>query len=654
MKESAERDVAERRRRTWAVVPAVLAIAAIAALWWMKPWADSVMTVSAILSTDEEGSVVAYQGKRFFSSRGEGRPVVRAEIDLGRWAGRLLMVEVGGEVAPRMAEGDSVGEVACAAELKGADGWEAVEFAGWQHGGEVGMHIGPVGERTFLIEEGDGRQFAYTPHGELRHVLRVPSGARLRLSLRPVLPGDVQGRPRPVEPAPRRLHTPWRADEIRAPEQAPDVFIYVIDTLRADHLGCYGYPRGTSPNIDAFAREATLYEQAQTAATWTRPSVATMLSGLYPMVHRAMHQMDKLDEWPVLVPEMLQAAGYTTRAIVTNHILTPHFGFDQGYDSYVFEDLVKAARVNRIAADMLATAEQGEPVFMYLHTMEPHDPYAPAAESFRRFDRGFEGKCDGSREALVEAGRFRPKLSEIDIAHLIDLYDAEVFEADEGFGEFVRTLRDAGRFENALIILVSDHGEGFADHDTLFHGSNLNREEMRVPLVVRYPQGEWAGQRVSQRVSLLDVLPTVATVVGVRPEVDYRLPGRPLQSPLRNADGQEGRLLFAEVSQQDCNAIDLVGVIDEEGYKRVVDVSILPREAATKESLGLWETGSDGAERRDLSDAMPVRTAYCEQLSVDGLYEQREWRASLGVGAAPKAELTEEVEKGLRALGYLR
>jgi arylsulfatase A-like enzyme len=525
-----------------------------------------------------------------------------------------------------------------------------VEFAGWQHGAEMGMHVGPVGARTFLAEEEGERRFAYATDGDLRHVLRVPAGARLRLSLRPVLPGDAPGPLKPVVPAATQLHTAWRADDIHTPEHLPDVFIYVIDALRPDHLGCYGYPRETSPNIDAFARDATLYERAQTPATWTRPSVASMLSGLYPMVHGAMHRSDVLGEWPVLLPEMLQAAGYTTGSIVANPVLAAHFGFDQGYDSYDFEGRVKAARINRRAAEMLATLEQGQSVFMYLHTMEPHDPYTPAAESFRRFDRGFEGRCDGSRAALEEAGCVRPNLSEDDVAHLVDLYDAEVFEADQGFAEFIGVLRDAGRFENALIILVSDHGEGFAEHDTLCHGRNLNREEMRVVLVVRYPEGEWAGRRVGHRVSLLDVLPTIATAVGVGPEIDYRLPGRPLQ----NADGRGDRLFFAEVSQQDSNAHDLVGVIDEKGFKRVVDVSVLPRETATKESLGLWDTESDGAEVRDLSGSMPVRTAYCDQTIVRWLYEQREWRRSLGVAAPPPAELTDELRDQLRDLGYLR
>lgn len=631
-----------------------MAIPAIAALWWAKPWADSVMTASVILSTDEDGSVRTYRAERAFSSRRTHRPVVTTEIDLRPWAGRLLMLEVQGNIAARAAEGGSMGNLACAAELISSDGAVPVQFAGWQQGAEIGLHVGPIGPRTFVLESEGNQQFAYTVEGHLRHVLSVPGDARLRLSVRPVLPDDVPGRPVPAVCSVTQLHKAWRAVEAHAPERPPDVFIYLIDALRADHLGCYGYERGTSPNIDAFALGATLYEQAQTASTWTRPSVASMLTGLYPMVHRAMHQSDVLDDWPVLLPEMLHEAGYTTQCIVANVNVDSRFGFDQGSDTYIWQKDADAGWVSRKAAQILADQAPEQPVFMYLHTMEPHEPYAPGADALRRFDRGFKGRHDGSSEAFVEVGCVRPQLSEEDIAHLIDLYDGEVFEADQGFGTFLNTLRNAGRFDDALIILVADHGEGFAEHNTLCHGRNLNQEEMRVPLIVRYPHGGRAGTRVGARVSLLDIVPTVLTEVGLKPELDYRLPGRSLQSVEQDVEGPLDRVFFAEVSQQDSNAHDLLGVIDSRGYKRVVDVSVLPRETAPEESLGLWDTESDPAEIHDLSGDKPVLAAYLDQLIVRWLYEQRAWRDSLGVAPPPRVELTDELEDSLRTLGYLR
>jgi arylsulfatase A-like enzyme len=456
-----------------------------------------------------------------------------------------------------------------------------------------------------------------------------------------------------VVPAGRVAAEHGYGDPGAAAERAPDVFIYLIDALRADHLGCYGYTRGTSPNIDGFAASATLYEQTQAAATWTRPSVATVLTGLYPMVHGAMHESDALGEWPVLLPEMLRPVGYSTWCFVTNGNVAGSLGFDQGYDSFTWRDRASAVWVNRKVEEALAEADPEQPVFMYLHTIEPHDPYTPGPRSLARFDRGFAGRCDGSVEGLEEVGCVRPQVSRDDIEHLIDLYDAEVFEADEGFGGFLEVLRKAGRYQDALIVLVSDHGEAFAEHNTLCHGWTLNREEMHVPLIVRFPGGRNAGVRVRDRTGLTDIVPAVLAEVGLTPELDYRLPGRGLPGQPGSRTGGDRRT-YAEVSIRPSNDHDLVGVIDEDGFKRSIDVSVLPRETVPREAIGLWDTRNDPTESKNLLDSMPVRAAYDEQLIVRWLHEQMRWRETLDVTGPPPVELTDEMRKSLRALGYLR
>jgi arylsulfatase A-like enzyme len=640
-------------RRRLAPALLVVAGAAIAVLWWTRPWADSVMIVTVTATTDEEGSVVVHEDRALFSSRRRSPPVVRARIDLRPWAGKLVLLTLRGSASPRLSDASPSGYVACSAELTGPEDGPPIDFAGWQGGAGIGLHVGPVGPRAYRPEEGDER-FAFASKGDLWHVLRVPEGARLELSLKPLLGTDIAGRPPPAAP---RTEAPRRRAAISStavPERRPDVFIYLIDALRADHLGCYGYHRDTSPNIDAFAEEATVYERAETASTWTRPSVATLLSGIYPMVHGAMHESEALDDWPVLLPEMLQQAGYYTCCVVTNGNVAASLGFDQGYDAFIWQDRAWAAWVNSRAQDALAGLDPEQPVFMYLHTIEPHDPYTPRRKTFRIFDRGFSGTCDGSVEALEEAGCVRPDLSKEDIEYLVDLYDAEVHEADAGFGGFLNVLRDAGRLHNALVVLVSDHGEAFGEHNTLCHGWSLNQEEMRVPLVVRFPRGRGVATRMGARVSLIDLVPTVLAEVGLAPELDYALPGRCLAVPTEGGEMTADGRAYGEVSIRPNNDHDLVGVIDEDGFKRVIDVSVLPRETVARESIGLWDTGADPAEATDLAASMPVRAAYGEQLIAQWLNEQRSWRDSLGVAAPPSVELTDEVRANLRALGYLR
>jgi len=285
--------------------------------------------------------------------------------------------------------------------------------------------------------------------------------------------------------------------------------------------------------------------------------------------------------------------------------------------------------------------------------MEPHAPYAPSAESFRRFDRGFTGSCDGSKEALKAAPRIHPQLSSEDIAHLIDLYDAEIFDGDRGFVEFLGLLREFGRFEHALIILVADHGEAFAEHDTLEHGCTLNEEELHVPLIIRWPHGQFAGVRVKEQVSLADVFPTVLNAVGVRPRLGYGIPGRDLVDAAIGSSSTSERRIYAEVSRDKDDRLDLVGVIDEDGYKSAVDMSAVPGKVATGKSVGLWDTKKDPRETIDLRESLPVRASYDEQLIARWLVEQRRWCDASTQEADSEVEFTEEMREDLESLGYL-
>ena len=651
------------RRRRLVVFAMALALV-VALVLWLKPWADSVMRVTIVISTDDEGPTEVYRKQIIFSSQRTPRPVVTADIDLSRWAGRLIRFDVQGEVEGRIFAENALGHPGCSAARADAAGSRPIEFVGYKSAHETRFHIGEIGCQAYLAPIEADPPFVFASLGDLWHVMRVPEGARLLLSLTPVLDSDLgwmvlhtrfSARPEVFVPRqdspPASLVAPPRPDGVG---RAPDVFVYLIDALRADHLGCYGYDRGTSPEIDAFAASATRYEQAHTSASWTRPAVATLLTGLYPSLHGVMHsQTDKLDEWPVLLSEALHEAGYSTWAVTTNGNSSDVFGFDQSYDGFMFSVRDTAEWVNGAVKRILSDLDPDRPVFMYLHTLEPHLPYTPKPESFRRFDRGLNGACDGSLEAINRVGRLNPEVTEEDVGYLMDLYDAEVFEADQGFAGFLDVLRRAGRLDNALIVLVSDHGESFLEHGALGHGHNLNQEEMRVPLIIRFPEREFDGMRVDEQVSLVDVFPTLLRQAGVSVELSYPLPGRDITpGSLQFAPSAASRL-YAELSKWEQNPLDLVGVIDEDGYKRVFDLSKIVGFMATESSIGLWDTGADPSEQNDLTASLPVRAAYDEQLVARWLVLQRERRNAAAPGAPPRAAMSDELERELQALGYL-
>jgi len=641
-------------RRTQIIVFGALILATLAAtLLWTIQWASPVMSVTVTVSTDREGSVEVYQRRSRLSEFDGSGPVLASEIDLGRWEGELIRLDVRGEVRASGPLPVRKGFVGFSAELVGSNGTHPMEFLGWENSGPPELHLGTIGCSMLATPDGGDPSFAYGENGSLWRVLRVPEDAVLRISLAPVV-GKAAGhtKPSPARARAERRGAQSTADGVR--EDLPNVFIYLIDAMRADHVSAYGYPRKTTPAMEVFASQATLYEQTQTAATWTRPSVSSLLTGLYPFVHGAMHRTtDRLGEWPVLLPEILKGVGYTTWAVVTNTAVNQKFGFDQGYHGFKYRYKESAEWVNARVAEYLAASDPDRPVFIYIHTMEPHSPYTPKPESLRLFDRGIEGRCDGSTKSLSKVGRVRPKVSDEDVEHLIDLYDAELFDADQGFAQFVELLRRAGRFEDAMIILVADHGEAFNEHRTLEHGNTLNQEEMHVPLIVRYPGGQFAGVRVSERVSLIDVLPTILGVVGIEADLGYVLPGRDLTPSAGASASPSGRRIYCEVSKHANNHLDLVGIIDEDGYKRVIDTSMPRGIRATKESIGVWDTNQDPTEKVNLWLMRPVRASYDEQLIVEWLIEQRRWREALAPGEMQPIEMTDELEREMRGLGYL-
>ncbi|MCJ7797288.1 MAG: sulfatase-like hydrolase/transferase, partial [Thermoleophilia bacterium] len=215
-------------------------------------------------------------------------------------------------------------------------------------------------------------------------------------------------------------------------------------------------------------------------------------------------------------------------------------------------------------------------------------------------------------------------------------------------------LKQSGRYEHAMIVLVGDHGEAFGEHGTLQHGNTLNQEELRVPLLLRYPRGWGAGQRVAARVSLLDLFPTVVGVAKAPVTLPYELTGRDLRPLVRRDDALGPRPLFAEVCTGASSECHLVGVIDAEGYKLVRDVSAVSERPSTKASRGLWDTEKDRRELVDLEEMLPERAARCDALLSQWRQTQAARRAALSDEGGQRLPVTDEMRREMKALGYLR
>jgi len=303
------------------------------------------------------------------------------------------------------------------------------------------------------------------------------------------------------------------------PEEAPTVVLVSIDTLRPDHLGCYGHEQPTSPNLDRFRKGAVLFSCAITQAPSTLPSHATMLTSLLPEHHGAFfaRRSPLPGDLPTLAT-VLAGAGYRAAAFTGGGQIAPEFGLDRGFEIYgVNEGGPGFGDAVRSGLEWLG-GDPDRPAFLFLHTYQVHHPYTPDAELLEIFDEGYEGRLPGeiSKELLNRINRGEVVIDERDLDHIRAAYDAEIRSVDESFGELMSGLDALGLADNTLLIFTSDHGEEFGEHGVVgWHSHTLYDELLRVPLVIRFPGGFAAGVTVDPQVRLIDLAPTITSVVGL-------------------------------------------------------------------------------------------------------------------------------------------
>ncbi len=433
----------------------------------------------------------------------------------------------------------------------------------------------------------------------------------------------------------------------RAATGRPNVIIYLIDTLRADHLGAYGYDRPTSPNIDRFADDGVLFGNAQAQSSWTRPSVVSLLTGLRPRRHGVNRRQDALSGSVDTLAELLSREGYDTAGFVTNGNAGPDFGLDQGFEEFRYLRESADTRERHRLSDHLNgwlfhwlenRGQDQRPFFLYAHATDPHVPYTPVEPFRRRFAPEADpeiGLLDNVR-AVIQGRRAPTERTRQD---LIDLYDAEIAFNDHHFGLLIERLKQLGLYQSSLIVLVSDHGEEFLDHDGWEHGVTLFDDQLHVPLIVKFPQndkfprkGTEAGTRADATVSQVDVMPTVLDLLGIA--LPAGLDGVSLLD-------EPDRASFGHLSIQNRT----MRSITRKSWKLILDDSRYPRGLP----LQLFSLATDRREIVELAAERPFERELLLQL-------MRRWELDLARRAGSEGELAEipdELRRQLEALGYL-
>ena len=295
---------------------------------------------------------------------------------------------------------------------------------------------------------------------------------------------------------------------------SPHVVLISVDTLRADHLGCYGYFRPTSPRLDRFVEECVKFERAETPINQTLPAHASMLSSVLPREHGAVGNRFKINTGTPLLAPVLSANGYETMAVLAAAPLDSEFGLARGFD--VYEDTsdkglslgTNRPRTGDEVVEVVRAVTKGRdnirPLFLFVHFWDTHNPYFSTKKSRKYFEHTEE------LDKIVEE-RNAKEFS----WNRINKYDSAVRALDGWLFDLLEYLEDEGILDHALIIITSDHGEGLGQHDYWGHGEYLYEQETWVPLIVRMPGGERGGRSVGTRVSTIDIAPTVYEFLGI-------------------------------------------------------------------------------------------------------------------------------------------
>ncbi len=445
--------------------------------------------------------------------------------------------------------------------------------------------------------------------------------------------------------------TPAGQPAAQTEPQRPSVLLVTIDSLRADHLGCYGYGRPTSPELDKLAAGGALFETAIAQAPWTLPSLASLHTSRLPAEVGAIHVDGRLADFATAAAELFRDAGFATAAFTAGGYTEPSRGLGQGFATYHnFDGQTRAAELDRLALEWLDRIG-GRPFFLWIHYFDVHADYAAPPPWDRLFD---------DTPSRIEAARIRHLMRVIngdlalepgDLERIRTSYDREIAYADAMLGELWRGLEERGLAMGTVLAVGADHGEGFMEHGLLLHTLAVYDEFVRVPLVLRLPGRVPAGTRVAAQVRNLDVMPTLLDLAGITPPPGARgrslLPlvggdagAAPGPAPI-HTDTTSHKVRYSKLGEVRPGLFDTFFAVRTGSAKLV--------HSAREDRYTLYDLVADPGEQRDVLQERGELPANLRHT----LDELRAVGLPAGVETPPAAPTPQELEQ-LRRLGYVR
>jgi arylsulfatase A-like enzyme len=448
---------------------------------------------------------------------------------------------------------------------------------------------------------------------------------------------------------------PATVDPVAPVQDRPNIVLITVESVRSDHVGCFGYDRDTMPSLCGLAAEGTRFDNAYSVTSWTLPAHASLFTGLYPAVHQVIGSRGRLDDAYTTLAEVLAGAGYQTAGFVSGPFLQPQHNLNQGFEIYdaspsnpggnraAHADVTNPAMEALIDRFLAEGRDDARPLFLFVYLWDPHYDYIPPSP----FDAAFlpPDAVPIDLTSYETSDEVHPGISTGELAYVISQYDGELSCTDAWIGRLWRRLRDVGLWDDTYVIVTSDHGEEFFEHGNKGHRNNLYEESVHVPLIIKFP-GTAAPPEDDRPVSLVDLFPTVLDFAGVDPPVE--LHGRSL---IRAPDPD--RTLFLELLTEWAVRNEGTGELELE-----TDLWLAARAAGHKLVMGrnenrveLFDLASDPGERRPLGPEAATRR---EEIDARLGEHLRRMKVEVAGWRTPEpARLSPEQEERLRALGYL-
>jgi arylsulfatase A-like enzyme len=438
-----------------------------------------------------------------------------------------------------------------------------------------------------------------------------------------------------------------------------NIILISLDTLRADHLGCYGYERETSPAIDTLAEDSALFLNTYSSSPWTLSSHVSLLTSLNPMRHGVHYENEKMDSSLVTLADLLRQEGFACSAFTGGGFVNSVYGFSKGFDSYgqSSRGIRQKDSAEWICASVLDWIDdhRDRDFFLFIHTYQPHNPFSspPPFNSFFLDEDDRWDEIDMLEYVGGKKGIFK-KLPDRERRNIVNLYDGEIRYTDAKLiGPLMERLKELGIYDTSLIILTSDHGEEFYDHNGWEHGHTLYDELLKVPLIIKLPESQFAKTRIPTIVRLIDVMPTILDEQGISVS-GLDLDGKSLVPVLRGKEVADRRFVAYKADNILDSHVPQKLSVNEERNKLILNRSFTAQQLdffafppPEPVPVELYDLSESPAEKKNIVDEKPRIASRLVQL-INDLY------AKIKEGKSEKADIDKELLEQLRALGYLR